>query len=229
MLSLLYFLEGTTSIARIAGIKNGALAIGLQIQSSLSIFSRGVNALFMPMLGYMADKLIFQGVPSFQLVAFNLIVSLALLVPIILEKKIEYFFIGVANGIKHKGVLWPIFNHKKTEYVKHRNNPIFFKKIKIIRVVTFISYIPYYLSWAVCILAMKEFPDSRGMVLGMTSAFNGINTLALVLIVDPKLVQLSKYKKVSYIVLKDQLKIRFFSSLTSFLILIIIAVGIGYE
>ena len=56
LLAILYGLESVSSIARATGIWSGNVYNGIVVQNALSLFSRLVMFLFMPVMGYFFDK-----------------------------------------------------------------------------------------------------------------------------------------------------------------------------
>jgi len=224
LLGCLYFLESTTSIARCAGVRAGNIANGLQIQASLALFSRAINSLFLPLLGYLADKNAYSGLTVFELILLASIITLFLVLTLFIRNNVICLYEGISCGISRYGKLWPIWEKNNNLFsLKLWNGGYIKKKMMWIRLLTFISYIPYYLSWPVCILLLGIFYESRAFIVSITSVLNGINTIILVMVVDPKLIQLSRYKRISESIFVDQLFLRFFASVTSLFILFVIS------
>jgi hypothetical protein len=80
-----------------------------------------------------------------------------------------------------------------------------------------------YISWPIIFLLIKEYPENRGFILGISSFINGINSLSLVLLIDPYLIKMSNYKSLSDMLFKDQVIIRFFSLLIAVFILLAVS------
>jgi hypothetical protein len=214
IISILFALEASTSLARIAGLNTGSLASGLQLQSGLSLFSRALMAIFMPMLGGFADSGYFNNENIKIVYCSTLLIPLFLYATYFLKSKILGFYHGSAINLVEKGSYFPIKSNR-IEYKWPKNNKDKLNRLRVFGRVTFLAYIPYYLTWPIIIMFLSHFPDSRGFIIGLSSIMNGVTTLALVLYVDPLLIKLSKYKNLSILIYKQQLKIRILSAILS--------------
>jgi len=87
-----------------------------------------------------------------------------------------------------------------------------------------IAYIPYYLSWPLVMLLLDLFPENRGFILGISSLFNGVNTILLTIFIDPKLSQIGNYKRIVSNIYIDIIEIRILSSLIAFFILFLVSI-----
>ncbi|AWI54386.1 hypothetical protein DEH84_13850 [Aquabacterium olei] len=220
ILSTLCAIEASTSIARYVGIQIGSLAGGFSLQSGLSLLSRMLMAVFMPMLGYMADKGLISDVGYIFLFLLSLGVPCALLLVLLFRDWIASNYIGILRSMLTRGGYFPF----RRELVSMRRRGRFLGRSISARrlvIVTVLSYIPYYLAWPVTMLLISRHPDNRGFIMGLTSVLNGVNTITLVLFVDPFLVRLAGLKNVSQDVYSDQLWVRILSGvLASFLFLL---------
>lgn len=214
IISILFAVEASTSLARIAGLNTGSLASGLQLQSGLSLFSRALMAIFMPMLGGLADLGYFNRSNIIIVYWATVFTPLFLYITYLWKSQILSIYNISAVNLMEKGSYFPIrFNRE--EYKWRKINEKTLGKLKIFRWVTFSAYIPYYLTWPIIVFFLSYFPDRRGFIIGLSSIMNGITTLALVIYVDPLLIRLSKYKNISIVIYSDQLKIRIFSAIFS--------------
>ncbi len=214
IISILFALEASTSLARIAGLNTGSLASGLQLQSGLSLFSRALMALFMPMLGGLADAGYLNSNNILIICYSTIFTPLFLCVTYAWKSYILRIYHNSAINLVENGSYLPIrINNNKFNWRKSTRNKI--DRLNGLRRATFFAYIPYYLTWPVIIILLSCFPDGRGFIMGLSSIMNGVTTLALVLYVDPLLIKLSKYKNISIAIYDDQLKIRIFSAILS--------------
>lgn len=211
IISILFALEASTSLARIAGLNTGSLASGLQLQSGLSLFSRALMAIFMPMLGGLADSGYFNENNLTIVYCSTLLIPLFLYATYFFKSQILGIYHGSAINLIKKGSYFPVrLKADKNKWRKNYKNKI--KRLSLFNRVTFIAYTPYYLTWPIIIMFLTYFPDGRGFIIGLSSIMNGITTLALVLYVDPLLIRLSKYKNISVVIYNEQLKIRILSA-----------------
>lgn len=212
IISILFVLEASTSLARIAGLKTGNLASGLQLQSGLSLFSRALMAIFMPMLGGLADSG-FYNEGNLLIVYFSTLYSpIFLCVLYAWKNQLLGFYSNSAINLVKKGSYFPIrFDQGAYKWPKNGKSKL--GKLSKFRKITFLAYIPYFLTWPIVIILLSYYPERRGFIIGLSSIMNGITTLALVLYVDPILIKLSRYKKLSIIIYRDQLKIRIYSAM----------------
>lgn len=229
LLGLLNLLEATTPLARMAGIISSNFASGLQLQSSLSIVSRAINALYLPILGFVADSGYLSNLSSSELIFFNSIPILILLSFYFINNIILDLYLSITRSMVNTGSLfnfnkyWNKYYLLNSDGIKEKNSTILKRKgFSKFRLLTMISFIPFYLSWPICFILLSHFPSSRGIVLGSTSVLNGLNSLSLVLLVDPYLIKISRYNNLSNIILIDQVKMRIIASIISLSIVILI-------
>jgi hypothetical protein len=106
-------------------------------------------------------------------------------------------------------------NNYKINFIKGNS----FRKFKKLYLMAFIAYIPYYLSWSLIIILLDKYNENRGLILGLSSVFNGINTIIITTIIDPKLAQLGNYNNIINRVYNDLIFIRLFVAIVTFFIL----------
>lgn len=221
ILSGLFVIESSTSLARKVGYSQGNPASGLILQSSLGLVSRALIFMFMPLIGLAADNGNLLNNESDILISY-IMIPLALFLLVIFRRRVEWFYSVLISRINMSG---SYFKSNQIDITFHRDDLSYFRKVKkfnkLYCLVVF-AYIPYYMSWPVIIFLLDTYPDSRGFILGLSSVFNGINTILLTLIVDPKLAQLGRYKRIILNVYSDFICIRLISSLLSFLILALV-------
>jgi hypothetical protein len=184
LLSLLYFLEASTNLARKAGYNIDNASSGLFFQSALSIFSRLIMFIFMPLLGFLADT---SELEINFFLSFYLLVPFAIVILYFNNRIIEYFFGKILLRLSES-------LYKSKLLLKKE---IFSLKFKISYV---LIGIPFYISWPLIILALILFQDYRATIIGMSALFNGLYTLYLSIIVDPMLSKLGNYKNIISIV-----------------------------
>jgi hypothetical protein len=225
LISILFAVEASTSLARVAGLSTGNLASGLQVQSGLSLLSRTLMAIFMPTLGAFSDSGKFSE-SSLSIIFFStaLIPTSIIIVYILRHYIIRIYQYTTTNLVKH-GSYFPPGIASRNNFFEY-NKKIIVKKIKLLRIVTFASYIPYYAAWPFIIYLLSIYPNDRGFIMGISSIMNGINTLALILYVDPLLIKLSKNKRVSINIYYDQNKIRLLAALFSSVPFLVVGVFI---
>lgn len=216
IISALFAIEASTSLARVAGINANNLASGLQLQSGLSLFSRALMSIFMPMLGAMADAGTLNEQNLVDLYYSTALIPIAICATYKFKVIIIKVYNSIAMNLIARGSYLPISMSKSDSFVIGARDIYRLRKLNTFRMVTLFSYFPYYLSWPVIILLLSYYPNDRGLIIGLSSIMNGINTLALVLYVDPYLIKLSKHKKLSNLVYQDQIRMRAFASMLAF-------------
>ena len=217
LLSLLYFLEASTNIARKAGYNINNASSGLFFQSALSIFSRLIMFIFMPLLGFLADTSELE-INFFLL--FYLLVPFTLIILHFNNRIIEYFFGKILLRLSERG---SYFKKSKSLYKSKLllKKEIFSLKFKISYV---LIGIPFYISWPLIILALILFQDYRATIIGMSALLNGLYTFYLSIIVDPMLSKLGNYKNIISIVYDELIYLKLISSTISVLLFFIITV-----
>lgn len=217
ILAILCAIESSTSISRAVGSHVKKFSAGLTFQSSLSLFSRALMSIFMPLLGYAAD--------SNLLADKNLIISTYILVPMLLYlvqinwRIIFIIYLKIINNLIEYGSYFrfKIINSARNTAPKIKKNTIGLLKLEILFV---IAYIPYYLAWPLTLLALSAYPDSRGLIIGLSSVLNGINTILIVIFFDPKYLKVNKYIRISISAQVSLLKARTLSSIIAYFILL---------
>lgn len=210
LLSILMVVEASTSLSRLTGYLLKTPESGLILQSSLGLVSRMVMFLFMPFIGYLSDKQALHNSNITMLIAFSLMpISLYILYTLI-YKFINFYSILITrirvHGSLFRGVV--CFGHAIDVSVLR------LKRIRALNgfyYLVFIAYIPYYLAWPMVIVLLNIFHDYRGMILGMSSVFNGINTIILTMFVDPKLIKIGKLHRLLPTVYIKLIKIRIYA------------------
>ncbi len=228
LLGLLVSIEASTSISRKSGYKIGNPSTGFVFQSSLSLVSRALIFMFMPLLGYLADKNALLKAPL-DILYFYFFIPFFLWFLYIIRSKLEYIYIILLHRMHTHGSFFKsiknnnidIKGYKKLKTLKKAKH---FKKLYTIFL---LSYIPYYLAWPVIIILLTLYNDNRAMILGMSSVFNGINTIIITLFIDPKLTQLGKYNHLIQYVYNDLVLLRFYASLIAYFILALFVLGIS--
>lgn len=187
VLALLFATEAATALARISGYKVGRPEAGLMLQSSLGLISRMLIFMFMPVLGWMADTGNIYDHYSELLIGYSL-VPIMLFIVYLMRNQIEYFFMSLALGVAEHGSLFkraitPVLSSQSFSAIKLP------KKFRTFIFLYFLAYIPYYLAWPLILVLIDMYPENRGVLLGLSGVFNGINTMLLTLIIDPKLIR----------------------------------------
>lgn len=227
LLSVLMLIEASTSLSRLAGYLLKTPESGLILQSSLALFSRMLMFLFMPFLGYLSDQNNLLGNENLILFSSLFIPCGLILLYIFKIRVINIYSVLIYRINKHGSFFKGDSIFKKII----TNQSLKKRKIGSLRSFYFLflfSYIPYYLAWPIVILLLDSFHEQRGMILGMSSFFNGINTIILTIFVDPKLIKIGSHKRILPPIYLNLIKIRIYSSLISIALLIIIYSSIQY-
>ena len=192
---------------------------GLTLQSSLGIFSRLLMLLFMPVLGYMADT---NKINTNFIVELNFLVVASLYVLIKAKSYVLTIYLRLANNVGTHGTYFKQAKICTVHNKKFKNVTLRFKSLYIIFI---IAYIPYYLSWPIVLIFLAKYPDYRAMIIGMSGLLNGFNTVINALIIDPKLSQMSVYKRVCAQVQNDFLYLRIFSAAAASIIFMVVLIA----
>jgi hypothetical protein len=228
LLGFLVSIEASTSISRKSGYMINNPSTGFVFQSSLSLVSRAVIFMFMPLLGYLADKNELLKVTSDILYLYSFIpISLFLLY--IIRYKLEKVYMNLLHRMNIHGSFFKSIRDENIEVIKFKKikslkKTKYFKKLYLIFL---LSYIPYYLAWPIIIILLTIYNDNRAMILGMSSVFNGINTIIITLFIDPKLTQLGKYNRLIQYVYNDLVLLRFYASMIAYFILLLFVLGVS--
>jgi len=169
--------------------------------------------MFMPMIGAFSDSGdMFTS--ANDLIVYYLMLPVSFTFLFLFRREIEIFFLKLLNRVEENG---SYFIKSKKGYsapevsVKIKT----FGKFRGLYLLTFFSYIPYYLAWPLIIILLDNFNESRGFILGLSSVFNGVNTLILTVFVDPKLAQIGAFNRVIRSVYNEMLIVRLFSALAA--------------
>lgn len=217
ILGLLNLVEATTTISRRAGYSIKNPASGLIFQSSLSLVSRALIFMFMPVLGILSDNNTILS-NYYSALVYYLCIPIFLLLAYLFRYRIENIFGNVLLSLNDYGTY---FKKTKNKFLIEKTN----SKLKISKFYSFyflvlISYVPYYLSWPVIIIMLDKYNESRGFILGLSSVFNGINTIVISIWIDPVLVKLGMYRNLILRTYQNLLFVRLLSSIIALLILI---------
>ncbi|WP_416777001.1 hypothetical protein ACNFJN_20075 [Xenorhabdus budapestensis] len=221
LLSILIVIEASTSLSRLSGYLLKTPESGLILQSSLALISRMVMFLFMPFIGYLSDqKALLTNEVTMLLASFLMPTGLILLY--ILNLRVVNIYSVLITRVSNHGSFFRGISF--FENLVHSNS-LKIRRIKNLNgfyTLVLFAYIPYYLAWPIVILLLDTFYDQRGMVLGMSSVFNGINTIILTMFVDPKLIKIGKCPKLLPSVYLKLIKIRIFASCIAIFLLFLI-------
>lgn len=187
LLALLFAVEACTALARVAGYRAGRPEAGLMLQSSLGLLSRLLIFMFMPLLGWMADSGNMYDDYGDLLLGY-LPIPVVLLAVYGARSYIEVFFVKLVLGVTEHGSLFRRAVNETTELRMCKINRLP-KSLRGFIFLYFMTYIPYYVAWPLIIVLIDLFPDSRGVLLGLSGVFNGLNTLMLTMFVDPRLIR----------------------------------------
>lgn len=210
-------IEASTSLSRLTGYLLKTPESGLILQSSLSLMSRMVMFLFMPFLGYLSDQKKLLTDESYIFIGF-LFIPAGLILLYIFHSRVIHIYSTLIKRVNKHGS----FFHGDSFFSKISPPAIKTKKItnlnKFYYLVLF-SYIPYYLAWPIVIILLESYHEQRGMILGMSSVFNGINTILLTMFVDPKLIKLGNYTKLLPSIYLNLIKTRIIASFIAIILL----------
>lgn len=218
ILGLLNTIEASTTISRRAGYSLENPAGGLIFQSSLSLLSRALIFMFMPILGSMADSNNLLS-NKIQVLYLFLLTPGFLIIINLFKINIEKIFGQLLLNINDYG---SYFKWSSNIYIVQNERKKLNKKSISFYLLVLIAYIPYYLSWPLIIILLDSFNEKRGLILGLSSVFNGLNTIIITLWIDPRLAKLGLYKNLILKTYSDLLCVRVLSSFIAFLILAII-------
>ena len=221
ILGLLNLVEATTTISRRAGYSIRNPASGLIFQSSLSLVSRALIFMFMPVLGILSDNNNILSNYSSVLI-YYLCIPVFLIFAYLLRFKIENIFGNILLNLNDYGTYFKITKNKFL--IEKTNSKLKIKKFYSFYFLVLIAYIPYYISWPVIIIMLDKYNESRGFILGLSSVFNGLNTIAISIWIDPMLVKMGMHRNLILRTYSDLLVVRVLSSIIAFLILILVII-----
>ncbi len=220
ILAILMALEASTPLARTGGYAINDPASGLIFQSSLSLLSRLLMFMFMPLLGLSADLGLLD--TENNIVFIYLLVPIAIFLVYHFSSKIMSTYTRIIISISINGSLFGRILNDQTQILisqkqlTSRSNIgrrfVIFRKLKRLYILTALAFIPYYLAWPVSILLMEWHPDMRATLLSVSTILNGINTIIITVFIDPKLAQIGRRRRVVYHVYLDSILVRLLSS-----------------
>ncbi|MBX9837540.1 MAG: hypothetical protein K2X69_04390 [Silvanigrellaceae bacterium] len=205
LLAVLNLIEATTNISRRIGYSINNPAAGLFFQNSLSIISRMVMFLFLPILSYLSDK---------NLVFIRKDIGLIFLTPVFIyllykyRLYVENFFAVLILRIDINGSFFKKSNIK-FKYLKSIKKSILPLKFKIL---ILILNVPFYLSWIIVFILLENISTYRATIISSTTFFNGLFILGTNFFVDPFLSKLGKYKNIILIAYDEIILLKFYSS-----------------
>lgn len=201
LLACLFAVEASTALCRKVGYNNDCPDAGLILQGSLAIVSRALVFLFMPIVGWLSDSGNVFNEPD-ELVYSFLIIPLILCAVYLKRSFFEFIFkILILRIIENGSYFKPTANRIEKAAKKSYTSR---KALSLPRRIVFLAYLPYYLCWPMIFVLLDFFPENRGLILGLSSVLNGINTVIITFFVDPFLIRLGKYKRLISL-LYDQL------------------------
>lgn len=211
----------STPIARLAGNDIGSLSSGLQLQTTMSLISRLLNAFFMPLLGYLSDSLAFSSLDTSAFIIFSFLSTLIITNIFFIKGYIYSLYRSICLSILKKGSVFGFVSFYK-KYDLDFENSTRFKLFTKLRVITVIAFFPLYISWPLIFILLGLFPQNRGLVLGLSTLINGANTLTLVLLVDPYLLRIAQHKRLANLLFKDQIQLRVVASIIALFFMIFV-------
>jgi hypothetical protein len=180
LLSLLYGFESLSSIARSSGIWTGNIYNGIVVQNALSLGSRLIMFIFMPVMGFFFDTGNF--VPTGKLLIANICAITALILVYVTRNYSFYFLVNVALHVKNKGRLG-YTNQTHDDLISLKS--YYDEKSFVIKYI--MAYIPYYAAWPLTIFLLGEYNEYRATLIALPTVFTGLNTLSISLYIDPYL------------------------------------------
>jgi len=154
-----------------------------------------------------------------SIIGLFLFIPFFLLVVRIFRYKIEAFFGNILFRISENG---NYLKKSRSKYSIDTRKYSSSKKFNRFYSLFFVAYVPYYISWPIIIILLDNFNESRGLILGLSSIFNGINTIIITTILDPKLAQLGMFNNLIMKIYDDLILIRFYVSIISLFVLAIV-------
>lgn len=175
--------------------------------------------IFMPYLGYLADddnlyNELWEVFLNFLIVPFFLIAMY------IFRSFFINSYLTLIMSVKKTGGFFDFSNKFNDFSFKFKQVKI--RPLKKFYLLVFLAYIPYYMAWPLVIFFMKEFNEYRATILGLSSLFNGVNTIILTVFVDPKLVSFGRRIRLLPQIYNDLVLIRVYSCFASVLITLIV-------
>lgn len=227
LLSLLMAIEASTSLSRMSGYAIKCPEGGLILQSSLALLSRMIMFMFMPFLGFLSDINQLEST-YYSYILFYLLFPTALGGVYFFRNNIINLYINLINRISINGSFFSGKTSLFTNSIHKFRDDKDLKPLNSFFILAFVAYVPYYLSWPLIILLLNEFNEYRGMILGLSSVFNGVNTILLTLFIDPMLVKLGRYSSLLASIYSKLVLLRIYSSLLSLLLFLFFLFCIEY-
>jgi hypothetical protein len=216
-LSVLMTLEFSNTYARIAGVRCGEISIGITMQNALSIIARTVASFTMPAIALVADREVLNKYSNRQLVIAIWIIPSALVLAYMVRHQILSLFLYSAAQLKKHGTI-------KLGYI-HCRKGLLTKRVKAfnsIEALFLASYIPYYMAWPMTVFLTKIHPEYRATMMSTSTIFTGINTMIIAMIIDPKIVYITKSVRVAESILSRQCLLKIVASFVASIITTII-------
>lgn len=191
ILGLLYAVEISSSLVRIAGYKLGTPETGMMLQSSMSLVSRALMFLFLPIVGFLADTNSID-ISSMKTAVFIQIAPSLLVV--INKSFFVNFFATIIVNMNSRGIISFKRNNSVTKKIKIKIKNKGMKYRDLIFYI-FIGYIPLYLSYPLMLILLDIMPNYRATLLGSVSIINAMNAIIVTLILDPKLARIRSHMR----------------------------------
>ena len=218
---VLLLFEALGPFARVAGVEMGNSAMGLVVQSQISLISRIFAYTFALFFGYLADKGIAKHALSSPLAwmlffcfpfAFLALWSLRYyfldlfrrVVKLNLTQSLRPSFAQLVLGC------WQLFFSRKCILA----NPLSLLRLQAsyslrFKLIYVISFALFYLSWPAAIFLVSVNPSSRSFISSFPTLLVSLNTMLTSLIFDPRLVSDEKSSNYFYL-----LKLRLYSAVS---------------
>lgn len=230
ILSISYFIDNLNNILKASGYFLNRGDLGIVLQSTIGVMNRLSMFLFTPLLGYLADKNILTSLSLYHVLIYCVVVGCLFLFTYISRVRLSIFFSKVIRILQMSGSYYRLLKslllkeysselELSKEYVGRNENRIQ-RKVKKFLVTYFLLYIPNYLSWMLIIFLLSKDNSNRGTIIGLSSVLNGATTMGLSVLIDPKLIQITKNINISPYVYLLMLKFRAFSLLTAALLIV---------
>jgi len=189
ILGLLYAVEIATSLVRIAGYKLGTPETGIMLQSSMSLVSRALMFLFLPVVGFLSDTSSID--IGYMSIAIFIQTAPSILV-VINRSRLINFFANIISNMNSRGVISFKRNSSNTKKIRIKIKSMRYKKLIFY---IFLGYIPLYLSYPILLMLLDIMPNYRATLLGSTSIINAINAVVVTLFLDPKLARIRDHSR----------------------------------
>jgi hypothetical protein len=211
-------IEYVNTLARVAGFKSNSLSVGIAVQNSLGVASRAVSFLVIPLISLMADKNVFSELPTSALIALNFIAPAILALAYISRERLAGCMLYTVRAVNERGRIELGYAECKV------SKPLAPQPLVNYFRIQYLAYISYYLAWPVTIAVLREFPSYRATALSLSTVFTGINTLMIILIIDPKTMYLQRYDSLFEGILINQLRTKLTAATHAALIFSLLAV-----